>query len=158
MLGADTHASEATSFAQGDWATLKSAEQAKLKLESISTDLGDCSNVPFPGGPPTPTISLPPRVSEWRQYLDVDCSHTNYSGGLVVPVDTVFSTQYVVQAATAQFESLSNVKDAEVAVLDTQANGATVRYALTGLDREFLGNCPGGGHGTLVVRFHLVAK
>jgi hypothetical protein len=148
-------------------------ERARLKADTKPTDIADCSAVleapPAPGGPgagartttpPHPAAQLQPRVSEWRQYLDVDCArtNTNANGGLFVPVDNALTAQYTVQSATAQIVDASNIKDIQATVVNIQPNGATVRYAMSGLDRQFLGNCPGGGHGTLVVRFQLVPK
>jgi|HubBroStandDraft_6_1064221.scaffolds.fasta_scaffold35516_3 hypothetical protein len=97
-------------------------------------------------------------MSEFRQYLDVDCQRTNSNPGLFVPIDSGLSAQYTVQAATATIDDAANIKDVQVKVLSVQPNGATVQYGFNGLDRQLFGNCPGGGHGTLVVRFQLIPK
>ena len=55
-----------------------------------------------------------------------------------------------VQAA-ASWENTDNAKDLSQNV-SIQSNTATASGAIAGLDRNFFGNCSGGGHGELVMR------
>jgi hypothetical protein len=59
---------------------------------------------------------------------------------------------------SASLVNVDNLKDFSVSVLDHTDETARVEYRLVGLDRQFLGNCPGGGHGTVVTNFVIGAK
>lgn len=75
-----------------------------------------------------------------------------------MPIDSNLSAQFKVQSATATIQDSSNLKEVRADVVRTEPDAAVVQYSIAGLDRQVFGNCPGGGHGTLVVRFQLVPK
>src|SRR5262249_23939307 len=93
-LGAGARSGEGTSLDQETWATLITTERARLKADTTPTDIAECSAIVEPTRPPAPAVQLQPRVSEWRQYLDVDCARTNANPGLFVPIDSALSAQY----------------------------------------------------------------
>jgi hypothetical protein len=153
-LGAGARSEEGAELDESSWATLKATERARLAALTKSTDAIDCSAITE-----TPLQSTPvqARVSEFRQYLDVDCERVNQNT-LTVPIDSALSSQFKVQSAVAGIEDTSNLKGSSATIKGTDSNSATVTYSIVGLDRQLFGNCPGGGHGTLVVRFQLVPK
>jgi hypothetical protein len=153
-LGAGARSEEGAALDESGWATLVTVERSRLVALKRSTDTADCSAI----AEPVPVISPPqPRTSEFRQYLDVDCSRVN-SNSLRVAIDSGLSTQFKVQSATATIQDSSNLKEVRANVLRTDPDAAFVEYSISGLDRQVFGNCPGGGHGTLVVTFQLVPK
>jgi hypothetical protein len=156
-LGTGAKSSDGKALDLASFESAKKAERALLKDHTEQTDITDCSSTAEPTAPPT-TPPLQPRISEYRQYLDVDCARTNSNPNLFVPIDSSLSAQYTVQSAMASIQDSSNIKDVNVNVVGTQPNGAIVQYGFNGLDRQLFGNCPGGGHGTLVVRFQLIPK
>lgn len=154
-LGAGARSVDGGSLDESGWATTITVERARLMAFTRPTDTGDCSTITEAGHEIPPTQ---PKVSEFRQYLDVDCNRVNASSELRVAIDSGLASQFRVQSATATIQDSSNLKEAQADVLRTEPEAAFVRYSITGLDRQFLGNCPGGGHGTLVVRFQLAPK
>lgn len=85
-------------------------------------------------------------------YFDVGCAQAN-SGVLDVPIPTPLQENQKVQNVSASFVNIDNLKAQSVSVLSFDGNGAKLQYMLVGLDRQFFGNCPGGGHGTIVTNF-----
>ena len=118
-LGAGARSGEGGALDQESWATLITTERARLKADTLKTDLADCSLIVEPTSPPPPPLE--PRVSEWKQYLDVDCARTNANSGLFVPIDSSLSAQYTVQSATATIQDSSNIKDVVARVVGVQA-------------------------------------
>ena len=73
---------------------------------------------------------------------------------LQVPLPTNLKPGQKLDRAEASLVDTSNLKAGSSAeVLAQSANGAIIKYTLIGLDRQLLGNCPGGGHGTVVTSF-----
>jgi hypothetical protein len=82
----------------------------------------------------------------------VGCGQIN-SGILDVPVPTTLQEAQKVQSVSASLVNTDNLKTQSVAVVQFDNTGAKVKYLLEGLDRQIFGNCPGGGHGTIVTNF-----
>jgi hypothetical protein len=100
-----------------------------------------------------------PGSRSFRQYLDVGCAETN-QGSVNIPLsDRESKTLKVDSVAKPHFEGVSNLnwKDAN-AWVDADADEIGASYAIRGLDRQAMGNCPGGGHATLVVDYQLVPR
>jgi len=108
-----------------------------------------------PGLPEQPALS--PRV--FRQYADVGCGETN-QGEFHIPLsDEDSKTLKMAGNPTPHFEGISNLKWEKidkVQLVDDKT--IQVTYSLRGLDRQFLGNCPGGGHATVVVEYQLAPR
>lgn len=148
-----TYDDEQTGGDQGNHKKEKSDETKRFnKLVHKDTDLANCAVV---GNRAEPVLALAPRTYEFRQYEAVDCQAQNTNGAFPVQLDSVLSAEYLVESATATVQNQSNLKFSEAHVVSVSELGAIVSYQLIGLDRQFLGNCPGGGHGTLVVNFQL---
>jgi hypothetical protein len=101
--------------------------------------------------------SMGPGARTFRQYLDVGCAETN-QGSLNIPLsDEESKTLKVDSVAKAHFEGVSNLNwtDAK-AWADADGDQIGASYRIRGLDRQAMGNCPGGGHATLVVEYQLV--
>jgi hypothetical protein len=154
-LGAGARSVDGGVLDENGWATTITVERARLVALSRPTDTGDCSAITEIGHEISPAQ---PKISEFRQYMDVDCGRVNANPELRVAIDSGLAAQFKVQSATAAIQDSSNLKEVHADVLRTEPDAAFVKYAITGLDRQFLGNCPGGGHGTLVVRFQLAPK
>jgi hypothetical protein len=153
-LGAGARSEEGVALDEAGWSMLITVERSRLVALTRTTDTADCSAIAeaAPEAPPPQ-----PRISDFRQYLDVDCSRVN-SNSLRIAIDSSLSSQFKVQSATATIQDSSNLKEARANVVQTDPDAAIVSYSIEGLDRQLFGNCPGGGHGTLVVRFQLVPK
>lgn len=90
--------------------------------------------------------------------LNVGCNETN-SGKLEASVDLDPQYDETVVSAVASLRDTNNVKDQTGPTVDTAAGPTViVSYGFKGLDRDFVGNCPGGGHATLVVTFTIQRK
>jgi hypothetical protein len=100
-----------------------------------------------------------PGARTFRQYLDVGCAQTN-EGTLNIPLsDEESATLKVETIKKPHFEGVSNLNWTDGnAWTDADADEIGVSYAIRGLDRQTMGNCPGGGHGTLVVEYTLVPR
>jgi len=101
-----------------------------------------------------------PGPRTFRQYLDVGCAETNQG---ILPIrlsEEEQNTLRVVSVTKPHFEGVSNLNwgNAEQPTIAPDGNSISVPYAIRGLDRQFLGNCPGGGHATLVVVYQLAPR
>jgi pimeloyl-ACP methyl ester carboxylesterase len=109
---------------------------------------------------PPPLLTRDESVTrEWRAPgLNVDCNRTN-AGRLQasVTLDPKFDER--VLSVSARFDGASNIKDQSGPTVEGPP-GPTVNvsYGFNGLDRNFLGDCPGGGHATVVVTFTVRRK
>jgi hypothetical protein len=57
-------------------------------------------------------------------------------------------------AVTAKYDSTDNIKDATGPTVEGgPASVVNVNYGFSGLNKNFVGDCPGGGHATVVVTF-----
>jgi hypothetical protein len=89
--------------------------------------------------------------------LNVDCNRTKSDPDLQVPMALDGLLHEKVLAATAALINAANIQGVDpnppvVTIIDP--NGiAHVRYGFNGLDRNFLNNCPGGGHASVSVQF-----
>jgi hypothetical protein len=111
--------------------------------------------------PKLPTVTTREEVvnRQWRSpELQVDCNHTNSARlQAVISLDPNFSE--AVQGVSARLENTSNIKDVTGPKVEGPIGpNVVVSYGFNGLDRNFLGNCPGGGHATLVVDFAVHRK
>jgi hypothetical protein len=62
-------------------------------------------------------------------------------------------------AVTAKYDSTDNIKQPTgPTVQGAPASVVNVSYGFNGQDKDFLGNCPGGGHATVVVTFTVARK
>ena len=60
---------------------------------------------------------------------------------------------------TARFAGADNIKGATgPTVAGAPASVVSVTYGFNGLDRNVFGDCPGGGHATVVVTFSVSRK
>jgi hypothetical protein len=152
-LGVGARAADGTALDESNWTTTTTTERARLQALLMKSDTADCLIIPSAEG-----ATVAARTSAYRQYLDVDCARTN-ENNLHIPIDTTLMGQYKVSSATAAIQDTSNLKSGSGAnVTAVQPDGVDVQYVIVGLDRQAFGNCPGGGHGTLVVQFQLVPK
>lgn len=157
-IGAGARAGDGADLDENNWKTLITVERAKWKALRRDTDAANCSTIAEPatsGLVPTPPQ---PKSSEYRQYLDVDCGTQNSKAGMFVQIDTNLRSQFEVDTATASIQDTSNLKAAQAGIQAKRPDGVVVQYMIVGLDRQLFGNCPGGGHGTLVVQFQLKPK
>jgi pimeloyl-ACP methyl ester carboxylesterase len=94
------------------------------------------------------------QTREWRSGgLNVDCNRTN-SGTLQASVALDPKYEEKVIAVTAHFADTDNIKNPTgPTVSGGPASVVNVTYGFNGLDRNFVGDCPGGGHATVVVTF-----
>jgi hypothetical protein len=91
---------------------------------------------------------------DFRQYLDVDCNHTNSNNDYPVVFDLNPSYKEQLLSASAYLEGRSNIKDVNPEppkVTQIAAGTVHVQFGFNGVDKDTFGNCPGGGHATLVV-------
>ena len=98
------------------------------------------------------TYSDDSRIS--RHYFAVDCNHTQ--SDLAYPVPFVLDPQLKEElvGATAELVDGSNIQGVDPNPPQaTKVGPATVnvRYGFNGSDKDWKGDCPGGGHATLVV-------
>lgn len=109
---------------------------------------------------PTPIVTRDDvQTREWRSGgLNVDCNPTN-SGTLQASVALDPKYEEKVIAVTAKFADTDNIKSPTgPTVSGGPASVVNVTYGFNGLDRDFIGNCPGGGHATVVVTFTVTRK
>jgi hypothetical protein len=104
------------------------------------------------GSTPPSTSSLSTVIAAPPHYYEVGCGQTN-SGILDVPVPATMQEIQKVQSVSASLVNTDNLKSQSVSIVHFDNTGAKVKYVLEGLDRQMFGNCPGGGHGTLVTNF-----
>lgn len=106
--------------------------------------------------PPGPASATPPAVttvvSAPPQYFNVGCGEEK-AGVLRVPVPAQVQGNQKVLSVSATLANIDNLKSWNVTVADHDESAATIRYSLIGLDRQLFGNCPGGGHGSVVTNF-----
>jgi Caspase domain len=107
--------------------------------------------------PPQQGVPKPMIVTrEWRSpELQVDCNRTN-SGKIQVsiPLESAFNEKVV--GVSAHYDRLDHVKNLTGPTVEGgPAQSVVVSYGFNGEDRNFLGNCPGGGHATIVVTFQV---
>ena len=106
--------------------------------------------------PPEPASATPPAVttvvSAPPQYFDVGCGEEK-AGVLRVPVPAQLQNNQKVLSVSATLANIDNLKSWNATVTEHDEKAATVRYSLIGLDRQLFGNCPGGGHGSVVTNF-----
>jgi pimeloyl-ACP methyl ester carboxylesterase len=100
-----------------------------------------------------PVRSVAVEQREWKSYQQVDCERTNSNHALLASVtlnpaylETVDGT------VTARFDGIDHIQGQAIKVVSQSGNTATIDYGFNGADRSF-GNCPGGGHATIVVTF-----
>jgi len=111
--------------------------------------------------PPLPKVTTKDEVvnRQWRSpELQVDCNRTNSARlQAAIPLDPNFSE--VVQSVSARLENTNNIKDVTGPKIEGPIGpSVVVSYGFNGLDRNFVGNCPGGGHATVVVDFAVHRK
>jgi hypothetical protein len=154
-LGVGARSVDGTSLNEESWGTTITVERARLQSLLMVTDTADCATA---STPEAVAPALQGRASVYRQYLDVDCQRVNSNGNLRVPIDSTLAAQFKIASASAQIQDASNLKEATASVVRSETDSAIIQYSIVGLDRQLFGNCPGGGHGTLVVQFQLVPK
>jgi pimeloyl-ACP methyl ester carboxylesterase len=89
--------------------------------------------------------------------LNVDCNRTKSDPDLQVPMTLDGSLREKVLTATASlinFDNIQGVNPNPPVVTRIDPNGiAHVSYGFNGLDKNWLGNCPGAGHASVSVQF-----
>jgi len=91
---------------------------------------------------------------EWRSPQNVDCNRTNANPRMVasVPLDPT-KREVVEGTVTVRLDGPDKIKDAHIGLVSQSGNTATINYGFNGLDRNFVGDCPGGGHATVLAIF-----
>jgi Alpha/beta hydrolase family len=99
------------------------------------------------------------QTREWRSPgLNVDCNRTN-SGTLQASVALDPKYEERVIAVTAKYDGADNIKQPTgPTVLGAPGSVVNVSYGFNGQDKEWTGNCPGGGHATVVVTFTVARR
>lgn len=85
-------------------------------------------------------------------YFELGCAESKSFQYNVVPARPLRPNQRIA-AATPAVQDVANLKDFQIRSVSYSAVDATVTIGASGLDRDFTGNCRGGGHGRLVVTF-----
>ena len=91
----------------------------------------------------------------FRQYVDVGCGETNQATLQIPLTDDESKNLKLAGQPSAHFEGVSNLNWDNIDKIDVAANVINVTYSIRGLDRQLFGNCPGGGHATVVVEYQL---
>jgi hypothetical protein len=92
------------------------------------------------------------RTETVKQYVSVDCGRVA-AGTIPIQLSKQVSEGEEVVATNAQLRGEDNLKASSLELLSHNGPQATVRYQLVGLDKQWTGNCPGGGHATIEVNF-----
>lgn len=82
--------------------------------------------------------------------FNVGCGEAR-DANINVPLN--ISAEDTVVSVAASLRNVDNLKDTFTAVISRDGPNAVVRVHASGLDREWTGNCRGGGHGTVVVTY-----
>jgi len=112
----------------------------------------------------TPVAPLPRKFEErivtreWKSTsMNVDCNRTTAGvAQAAIALDPKYDEQVV--SIAAGIVDADNINDPKTSVLDKPAASVRVSYSFNGRDKDFLGNCPGGGHGTVLVTFTVRQK
>jgi hypothetical protein len=93
----------------------------------------------------------------WQLYQDVGCEESRSADVTATTnLDPAYKEQ--VLQVQAQFVNISNLSGYKADVVNFSGNSALVHTNITGLPRAALGNCPGGGHATLLVTFSILQQ
>ena len=87
-------------------------------------------------------------------YFELGCAESRSFQYIVSPPRPLRPNERIV-AATPSLQDVANLKDFQIRSVSYSAINSTVLITASGLDRDFTGNCRGGGHGRLVVTFVL---
>jgi hypothetical protein len=106
-----------------------------------------------------PVASLPKRYEEktvtreWRSpSMNVDCNRTTAgTATAAIALDPKLEEQ--VLSVSASIIDANNINDPKASVLDPPSASVRVSYSFNGRDRDPIGSCPGGGHGTVLATF-----
>ncbi|HZQ25196.1 MAG TPA: alpha/beta hydrolase [Terriglobales bacterium] len=99
---------------------------------------------------PTTTVT---ENRKWSAYQQVDCNRTN-SQTLTASITLDPQHEEKVISASASLEGADNIQGVTGPTLGAvSGNTVPVTYGFNGKDKDMLGNCPGGGHATVVVTF-----
>jgi hypothetical protein len=92
-------------------------------------------------------------IRKWASYQKVDCNRTNAQTLTAsVPLDTQHGEQVV--SMSASLEDADNIQGQKGPSLTPLIGNTTVvTYGFDGKNKDAFGNCPGGGHATIVVTF-----
>jgi hypothetical protein len=85
-------------------------------------------------------------------YFEIGCAETKTFQFKVSPPRPLRPNERIV-SVTPSIQDVNNLKDVQVRSLAFTAVDSTVTVGASGLDRDFTGNCRGGGHGRVVVTF-----
>lgn len=112
-----------------------------------------------PIAPPPVVTRDDVQTREWRSVgLNVDCNRTN-AGTLQASVALDPKYEEKVIAVTGKFADTDNIKNPTGPTISGgPASVVNVTYGFNGQDKDFIGNCPGGGHATVVVTFTIARK
>jgi hypothetical protein len=91
-------------------------------------------------------------------YFDVGCNENNHQTR-VIPLSDDLKSVYKIVSARAYFTSTSNLEYSDASATP-QGDSVVVNLSLGGVPRSgpFQLNCPGGGHGTVMVHIELSPK
>jgi hypothetical protein len=104
--------------------------------------------------PPAPNVvKTVVTTKQWAlPGLNVGCNETK-SGRVEASVN-IDSRVDRVLSVSANLTDVNNIKDQSAPIIVGPVGpSVVVQYSFGGLDRDFIGNCPGGGHATLTVNF-----
>jgi hypothetical protein len=85
---------------------------------------------------------------------NVDYNRTNANPRMVasVPLDPTMR-EVVDGTVTVRLDGPDKIKDAHIGLVSQSGNTATIDYGFNGFDKNFVGDCPGGGHATVLAVF-----
>ncbi len=93
----------------------------------------------------------------WQLYQDVGCEQSRSADETATTnLDPAYKEQIL--QVQAQFVNISNLSGYKADVVNFSGDSALVHTNITGLPRTALGNCPGGGHATLLVTFSILRQ
>jgi hypothetical protein len=137
-------------------AARNSSAQSSLAGIAAIESSPQCPKVSIPELIPAPAVSTTV-VTAPPQYFEVGCGEVK-TGTLEIPVPSAMASNQRIQDISATIANISNLKTSSARVVSNTDRSAKVEYHLEGRDRELFGNCPGGGHGSVVTTFTIVTK
>jgi hypothetical protein len=114
----------------------------------VKTPRTDLVKTPTDASPTSPKgFEIVQRVTS-DQYYDVGCNATN-SGSYAATI--TLSPGEEILAAVASITASTNLKEQHAQVSSIAGNTVLVSYRIVGLNKDWIGNCPGGGNAHIMV-------
>ena len=102
-----------------------------------------------------PVLQTTTVAREWTSWQAVDCDHTN-NQTLTASVPLDKDTEKVNGTPSASLRDPVHIRNASATIVSSSDNTAQVHFNFDGEAKNFVGNCPGGGHVTVVVTFQIL--